>query len=50
MSPQWIGKETTIVIPECKFFSTDSPVQIYKSITDELLRIISEGNSRVSLC
>lgn len=42
-SPQWAGKEST-VMSECKVFPTDSPVYIYKSITDELLRIIFEGN------
>ena len=43
-SPQWAGKETTTIISECKAFPIDSPVHIYKSITDELLRIIFEGN------
>ncbi|KAG5314184.1 VP13A protein, partial [Acromyrmex insinuator] len=42
-SPQWAGKETTAIVSECKAFPIDSPVYIYKSITDELLRIIFEG-------
>ncbi|EZA49615.1 Vacuolar protein sorting-associated protein 13A [Ooceraea biroi] len=42
-SPQWIGEQTAAAIPKCEFFPTDSPVQIYKSITGELLRIIFEG-------
>ncbi|XP_020288636.1 vacuolar protein sorting-associated protein 13A-like isoform X2 [Pseudomyrmex gracilis] len=41
-SPQWTVKETTTLMPECKIFSTDSPVHIYKSITNELLRIVFE--------
>ncbi|KYM95926.1 Vacuolar protein sorting-associated protein 13C [Cyphomyrmex costatus] len=42
-SPQWANKETVAIVSECKAFPIDSPVQIYKSITDELLRIIFEG-------
>lgn len=49
-SPRWIGKETIAVVSECKTFPIDSPVQIYKSITGELLRVILEGNLLASLC
>ncbi|XP_070527175.1 intermembrane lipid transfer protein VPS13A isoform X2 [Cardiocondyla obscurior] len=41
--PQWTGKETAVIVSECKVFPVDSPVNIYKSITDELLRIVFEG-------
>ncbi|XP_011865236.1 PREDICTED: vacuolar protein sorting-associated protein 13A-like isoform X2 [Vollenhovia emeryi] len=41
-SPQWAGKEA-VIVSECKVFPTDSPVNIYKSITGELLRIVFEG-------
>lgn len=43
-SPQWASKESAVIVSECKVFPIDSPVYIYKSITDELLRIIFEGN------
>lgn len=43
-SPRWTGKETAVIVPECKTFPIDSPVQIYKSITGELVRVIFEGN------
>lgn len=42
-SPRWIGKDTAVV-SECQTFPVDSPVQIYKFITGELLRVIFEGN------
>nr|XP_012219129.1 PREDICTED: vacuolar protein sorting-associated protein 13A-like isoform X1 [Linepithema humile] len=42
-SPQWVGKETTAIMSECKVFPTDSPVYIYKSVTGELLRVSFEG-------
>lgn len=42
-SPQWVGKEIHLVVPECKAFPIDSPVHIYKSITGELLRVVFEG-------
>ncbi|XP_072752571.1 intermembrane lipid transfer protein VPS13A [Anoplolepis gracilipes] len=42
-SPRWVGKETAVIVSECKAFPIASPVQIYKSVTDELLRIIFEG-------
>ncbi|XP_077263954.1 intermembrane lipid transfer protein VPS13A isoform X2 [Temnothorax americanus] len=42
-SPQWAGKQTTLIVSECKFFPIDSPVNIYKSITGELLRVVFEG-------
>lgn len=44
-SPQWVGKEVHLVVPECKAFPMDSPVNIYKSITGELLRVVFEGNT-----
>lgn len=43
-SPQWAGKETAVVVSECKVFSTDSPVHVYKLITGQLLRVIFDGN------
>lgn len=43
-SPQWAGKESAVIVSECKAFPVDSPVNIYKSITGELLRIVFEGN------
>lgn len=42
-SPRWTEKET-VVVPGCKTFPIDSPIQIYKSITGELVRVIFEGN------
>lgn len=45
-SPQWVGKETDVTVSECKVFPVDSPVNIYKSITGELLRVVFEGNFR----
>ncbi|XP_025991463.1 vacuolar protein sorting-associated protein 13A isoform X2 [Solenopsis invicta] len=42
-SPQWAGKETAVVVSECKVFSTDSPVHVYKLITGQLLRVIFDG-------
>lgn len=47
-SPRWIGKEVAVV-SECKTFPVDSPVQIYKTITGELLRVIFEGTLLASL-
>ncbi|EFN62404.1 Vacuolar protein sorting-associated protein 13A [Camponotus floridanus] len=41
-SPRWIDKEVALV-SECKTFPVYSPVQIYKTITGELLRVIFEG-------
>lgn len=43
-SPQWADKETSAIVSECKAFPVDSPVNIYKSITGELLRVVFEGN------
>lgn len=43
-SPQWAGKETSVNVSECKAFPVDSSVNIYKSITGELLRVVFEGN------
>ncbi|EFN86841.1 Vacuolar protein sorting-associated protein 13A [Harpegnathos saltator] len=46
-SPQWVGKDIHLVMPECKAFPIDSPVHIYKSITGELLRVVFEGFEEV---
>lgn len=43
-TPQWANKETAVIVSECKVFPIDSPVNIYKSITGELLRVVFEGN------
>lgn len=43
-SPQWVGKETAVIVSECKVFPTDSPVHVYKLITGELLRVVFDGN------